>query len=67
MSRQPKSKTEYVPVKWRIAEALNKDGYDMMTALEIANTWIKEFLASGKQSEERSTKTQTFRLERKAR
>lgn len=36
-------------LKWDIAERINKHGYDMMTALELAQKLIQEFLASGKQ------------------
>lgn len=57
-------------VKWDLAEKINKAGYDMMTALEIADERIKEFLASGKSSVEfgimvGSKCVEVVRLERK--
>lgn len=39
-------------VKWKIAEKLNKAGYDMISALEIADKAIREFLASGKNEQD---------------
>lgn len=35
-------------LKWDIAERINKCGYDMVTALEMAQKLIDEFKASGK-------------------
>jgi len=36
------------PVKETIVELLRKEGYDFITACEIANNTIKEFKNSGK-------------------
>jgi aerobic-type carbon monoxide dehydrogenase small subunit (CoxS/CutS family) len=35
-------------IKWDIAERINKCGYDMFTALEMAHNLIQEFKSSGK-------------------
>ena len=38
-------------VRWDLAEKLIPAGYDMLTALEMADKYIEEFLASGAQEQ----------------
>lgn len=51
--------------KEEIAETLRVEGYDFMTAYELAHNRVQEFMKSGKDSEVFHTKTTTFTLQRR--
>lgn len=54
-------------VKDTIAQVLRAEGYDFLTAYEIATKYMKEFLDSGKKQETYGTKNLQFTLKRKER
>ena len=46
--------------KWLLAEGLCREGWDMMTALEIADKAVCDFLKSGEQEREVHGRTFSF-------
>lgn len=52
-------------VKEQIVEIIQSQGYDLLTACELADETIKEFLESGYKSNTYTIGNRRFKLERK--